>query len=314
MSISFDRHSPSQKRPTHKSDVMKQNEASITAYTVLQGLMYLAKKTPHSYLVDPETARLGECILKCSDEGRKRLNDLESFGFKWKVKLREALLLPGITIHYALRKRCIEEYVLAEIADGIEQVVCLGAGFDSLLVRLAKEHPSISFIEVDHPNTQQFKQQALQEAHQNNLNYLSIDFTEQDLHDRLIGSKIFQPTQKTLYICEGVLMYLSQDDIQHMFKTLSYLSGKQSRIVFTAIEPHQSDQSNVPKLLHYYLKLIGEPLKWTCRANKVDAFLENNKARLISLNQTDHLKQRFLKADDRSTLHYGEYVALAEFD
>ena len=51
---------------------------------------------------------------------------------------------PGIVRHWMLRKKWIELRVRAAIADGADQVVVLGAGFDTLGVRMAVERPDYS--------------------------------------------------------------------------------------------------------------------------------------------------------------------------
>ena len=52
-----------------------------------------------------------------------------------------------------MRKRWIESRVRAAIADGASQLVVLGAGFDTLGVRLAVERPDFRVVEIDHPAT-----------------------------------------------------------------------------------------------------------------------------------------------------------------
>ena len=52
-----------------------------------------------------------------------------------------------------LRKRWIESRVRAKIAAGASQVVVLGAGLDTLGVRLASERPDLRVVEIDHPAT-----------------------------------------------------------------------------------------------------------------------------------------------------------------
>ena len=53
-----------------------------------------------------------------------------------------------------LRKRLIEEVVRASLTEGVEQVVIIGAGFDTLALRLCAGFPRTNFIEIDHPATQ----------------------------------------------------------------------------------------------------------------------------------------------------------------
>jgi len=53
------------------------------------------------------------------------------------------MMIPGLMIHYVLRKNAIEKFTRNAIQEGAEQIVNLGAGFDSLLYRLAHELPGV---------------------------------------------------------------------------------------------------------------------------------------------------------------------------
>ena len=297
---------------------MKENTASSTAYTVLQGLIYIAKCTEHRYLVPDEMVRLGEQVLLASDEGRKRLAELDKPTIRIKTGIREFIFLPGITLHYILRKRCIEEKTREAIADGVTQVVSLGAGFDSLAYRLSCEFPDVNFIEIDHPDTQKFKESAFDQtadvrADQENLSYLSVDFTHQNIEDRLQGFAAFDGDRPTLFISEGVTMYLTEGEIAHMFQSIRNLSGAGTKFLFTALEPRESSRNNTRLALFLYLKLIGEPIKWSIEAPRLGAFLEKQGCVLHSIDATEDFKRHYLRSGSQPRLHHGEYVAMAEF-
>jgi hypothetical protein len=66
--------------------------------------------------------------------------------------------------------------------------------------------------------------------------------------------------------------------------------------------------------LDYYLKLIGEPIKWTMESPELEAFLKQQKCKILSLDETDQFRDMFLKGNDPVTLHRGEYLAAAEFE
>lgn len=297
---------------------MKENTASSTAYTVLQGLIYIAKCTEHRYLVPDEMYRLGEQVLLASDEGRKRLAELDKPAIGIKTAIREFIFLPGITLHYILRKRCIEEKTREAIAGGVTQVISLGAGFDSLAYRLSCEFPDVNFIEIDHPDTQKFKENAFDQADtvstdQTNLSYLSVDFTHQNIESRLQGFAAFDSSRPTLFISEGVTMYLTEDEITHMFQSMRNLAGVGTKFLFTALEPRESPRNNTRLALFLYLKLIGEPIKWSMEAPRLGAFLEKQGCVLHSVDATDEFKSRYLRSGHQPRLHHGEYVAMAEF-
>ena len=297
---------------------MKEDTASSTAYTVLQGLVYVARRTPHSYLVPDNVTRLGECVLSASEEGRARLAELDKPFVGLKTSIREFIFLPGITLHYILRKRCIEDNARAAIAKGITQVVSLGAGYDSLVFRLSCEFPDVNFIEIDHPATQKFKADAFEntpesEANLAKVHYLSVDFTHQNIEDRLRGFEQFDPSRPTLFISEGVTVYLTEEEVTHMFTAIRNLTGVGTQFLFTVVEPHGSPRSNTRKALSWYLNFIGEPLKWTMEAPHMEAFLKTQGCKLHSIDATEQFREKYMSPERPARLHHGEYVVLAEF-
>jgi len=74
----------------------------------------------------------------------------------------ERISIPGIYLHYALRKLCIEQ-TAKEFLEGAqaEQVIVIAGGFDPLLVMLSQQYASTAFFELDHPATQEAKRLAL---------------------------------------------------------------------------------------------------------------------------------------------------------
>jgi len=294
---------------------MKENKASSTAFSVLQGFLYTAQSKQYGYLVSEEMQALGIKILSASKEGRQRLQQLQKPWLDIAVKLKEFLLLPGITLHYVLRKRCIEDITRQAIADGYTQVINLGAGFDGLLWTLHSEHPQVNFIELDHPATHNLKVQALADPEKpvNNMHFLSIDFTHQDLESVLNESSAFKTHSKTLFICEGVLMYLQTSEIDTLFNAIRSLSGQHGLFTFTCLEPQGSVNNNSRTALFYYLKLIDEPIKWALESEKMANFLQQHHTQQKLIKGTDAFKQDYLKQPIKQTLHYGEYVVLTEF-
>jgi len=294
---------------------MKENKASSTAFTVLQGFLYTAQSKQYGYLVSEEMQTLGTKILAASEEGRQRLQRLQTPWLDMSVKLTEFLLLPGITLHYVLRKRCIEDITRQAIADGYTQIINLGAGFDGLLWSLHSQHPQVNFLELDHPATHDLKVKALVEpaTPADNIHFLSIDFTHQDLESVLNETPAFDAQRKTLFICEGVLMYLQTSEIDTLFNAIRSLSGQNTLFAFTCLEPQGSVNNNSRAALFYYLKLIGEPIKWALESEKMAGFLQQHKTEQKLIKGTEAFKQDYLKQPIKQTLHYGEYVVLTEF-
>tara|TARA_B100001971_G_C18267246_1_gene594457 strand:+ start:1380 stop:2264 length:885 start_codon:yes stop_codon:yes gene_type:complete len=293
---------------------VKNDQASSTAYTVLQGILHVAQASPYSYLVEDEVVELGQQILQGTEEGRKRLKQLATPMFTWSVKFRERLVLPGITLHYILRKRHVEAISQQAIEeDGVTQVVMLGAGFDTLSWRFHKRYPHVNFIEIDHPATQKAKVAGLNPGGASNMHFLSVDFAHQTLQHELSHFAGFEPERKTLFICEGVMMYLPEQAVHVLFQSIRALTGAGSLFLFSTLEPRNSPRNTIPSLLYYHLKLIGEPIAWSIGSERMADFIQQHDCELKSLAGRDALLERFVKDDRKLHLHSGEYFTLCEY-
>lgn len=292
---------------------MKKDQASSTAFTVAQGVLYTAKYSKHAHLVSEEVQQATVQILSASKQGQKRLRQLDTF-LPRLVPFMEKLTLPGITLHYVLRKRYIENCVLQAIQDGAKQVIVLGAGFDTLAFRFSKQYPHVNFVEIDHPATHAVKREALTsyaEEHKN-LCFIPVDFTTQRLEDVLRDSPLVIPELPTVVIVEGVLMYLSAAQVKHLFTSMPSFLHAGQRVVFTAARPAAPGPATYGPLLQLYLNIKKEPLEWTCESSNMAEFIQEVGFDLKQLAGTQEFKKAFLPADDQGILNEVEYIAVAE--
>jgi len=293
---------------------MKDDQASLTALTVLQGILATAENAEYQHLVSEEEKELCIHILENSKAGQKKLRQLRSPFQRKVLNVAERVLMPGITLHYVFRKRFIEQEVRSGIADGYEQLISLGAGFDSLFSRLSKEHPNLSFIEIDHPASSALKREALSNFGDiaDNFTFLEVDFAKQTLLEALRDFPAFQPGKRTLFVCEGVMMYLVPDDVSILMKSVSELGGRDVRFIFTAVAPLNSKNNNTGKLLRLALHFMSEPLNWLIEADDTEAWLNQHQFSLTGLATTETFRQNFLKPSDTTELHRGEFVVVSQ--
>ena len=108
-------------------------------------------------------------------------------------------------------------------------------------------------------------------------------------------------------------MYLTEEEIYHMFNAIRELSGAGTKFLFTALEPQDSPRNNTRKLLDYYLRLIGEPIKWSIESVDISAFLQRQNCKLLNLDDTNTFKSMFMAKDEKVKLHSGEYLVCVEF-
>lgn len=107
------------------------------------------------------------------------------------------------------RTRFFDEQVQSAISLGISQVVICGAGYDDRALRFRTE--GVRFFELDHPVTQADKLRRLKsmDADMEWLTLVPIDFCSDDVEAKLsvAGHDAGCPT---LFVCEGLLVYLNQ--------------------------------------------------------------------------------------------------------
>jgi methyltransferase (TIGR00027 family) len=175
----------------------------------------------------------------------------------WAVGLADLgeRVQPGTFEGLGRRKIFMNEQVLAAIDAGAEQVLVLGAGFDTLCLRLAPEHPDISFLELDHPTTGQVKGRAVRELGQpDNMRLLSADLGRKNLSAVLLDSDCWNPEVVSVVVAEGLLYYLSRKAVRGLFAELRACSGRGSRVAFSHLF-HPRDY----RLARAALRLGGEP-------------------------------------------------------
>jgi methyltransferase (TIGR00027 family) len=112
----------------------------------------------------------------------------------------------GQTASLAARTRFFDERVLAAISAGTRQVVILGAGYDDRALRFRTA--GVRFIEVDHPVTQADKARRLNTMNAADGPVLAAaDFSQDDVASALAACG-HAAGQATLFLCEGLLVYL----------------------------------------------------------------------------------------------------------
>ena len=194
---------------------MKDDEASATAMLIARSQLMLANDPDLAWAVGPERARIYSHAIEIA-------NGMRPLGIRSRIALAltEAVGIPGLYLHYALRKLRIEQIVRDYLRRApVKQVVVVGAGFDPLATLLHRERPDVQWIEIDHPATQRWKKAALAELGTGaNLALLPCDLARQPLaslfHDDAVKRRA------SLVIAEGITMYLDDLRIDGLFRDI----------------------------------------------------------------------------------------------
>jgi methyltransferase (TIGR00027 family) len=286
---------------------MTHSRPSATAYLVAKGLLFLSFDPELGFLVPASAAEASGWFV----ESQRLLRSMERPWFRALVRLLQSLSVPGILLHYALRKRYLEETVRNGLRDGFRQVVILGAGFDTLAWRLHREFPEVSFLEVDHPRTQREKKRVLSARGRcgANLRFLPVDFASRQLAGVLSRSGLYDLTLDTLFVAEGVLMYLKPPEVDAIFEVAGQHRAR-SRFAFTFMGPEGF--TNASPLAGLWLRLRGEPFQWSIRPDSLPAYLSCRGWALRGLATTETFRCLYLPKSRRVSLARGESICIAE--
>ena len=245
---------------------MQHEQASRTALLIAASLVLLHHEAKYSRLVSRTSADLCAHVLeKHSAQTRLFLKIVRRSWFRPIARLIERLTIPGILLHYALRKKCIKELARSALANGVTQVVTLGAGFDPLGCELQQEFSSAEFWEIDHPATQRFKMRACSEIGVKRLRFVAVDLSAAGLDGDALTSNGFDPTKPTFWIAEGLLMYFPAAIVSSLITTLSTLSAPGSQFAFTFMEKQRDGRTRFDsqtKLVDWWLRRRREPFLW----------------------------------------------------
>jgi len=261
---------------------------------------------------------MAELFLSGSATGKLALIRLAARpGLRGLVWIIERAVLPGILLHYALRKRFIEENARGFLEQGGRQLVVLGAGFDTLASRIAEEHPAVTCLEVDHPGTQQTKRQALTARGRAGVHLVPADLARDRVGDALASIPGFVPQRPTFFVLEGVSMYLDEASVARLLGDCARLGGPGTRIAWTFMTPDEDGRiafrRSRRRLIDSWLQSRGEPFTWGIRRERLEPFLGPCGLSVLEMASAATLGDRYLTPlGIRAVLAEGEECAVCE--
>jgi len=133
------------------------------------------------------------------------------------------------------RTRYIDDFLRACLDGGIEQLVILGAGFDTRAYRFRALLPQrVAVFEVDHPAIQERKKTLVTKVFgilPSHVVYVPLDFDRGDLGEALRG-RGYDAARRAAFIWEGVTMYLTAEAVERTLACVARDSAPGSSIVF----------------------------------------------------------------------------------
>jgi methyltransferase (TIGR00027 family) len=174
---------------------------------------------------------------------------LRIIGPKWEAAVR-ARAGQGVMASFrpfaAVRSRYAEDELGRAVERGIRQYVVLGAGLDTFAYRSPYPGARLRVFEVDHPATQAWKRDRLQEAGiaiPASLTFAAIDFETLTLAAGLQQAG-FKASEPAFFSMLGVVIYLTRDAVMDTLKFVTSLPSGTEIVFDYAIPPSALSESD----------------------------------------------------------------------
>lgn len=139
---------------------------------------------------------------------------------------------PGGQEFLTIRPRFVDELAVEQVAQGINQIVLLGAGFDTLAWREREALRKVTIYEVDHPATQRAKRQVSERIGQpDNLRFVAVDFERDDFVAKLAEAG-FDVAHASFIIWVGVSYYLTAQAVADTLQRIAAISQPGTKLVW----------------------------------------------------------------------------------
>jgi methyltransferase (TIGR00027 family) len=224
---------------------------------------------------------------------------------------------PGVMGFLTARDRHIDEYLKSCLADGIEQLVILGAGLDSRAYRFDELKTRVKVFEVDHPASQKDKLKKLKQIFEQiptHVTYVDIDFNTQSLSQRLFECG-YDEKLKTLFIWQGVTQYLTPTAVDDTLAFITSHSGAGSSVIFDYMYPTLLDgtvkRGEVDNMRNKRW-VSGEMLVFGIPEGCVTEFLEQRGfTNVLNADHTYLHERYFTGINQKRSVAYGYAIASA---
>ena len=274
--------------------------SSHTAAKVAHRIVFAAQDPTYAGLLPEGAAKSLEEFAVAAGALRPWMSHLfETELYRRGVLGMMSSLWPGELMRLVLRKRFMDDEARAAIADGASQLLIVGAGFDTLGLRIAGEFPTVGVVEIDTPATSATRATAMEKISLTPQNHsvVGAELGSVSLGEVVERVPDWDSECRSVTVAEGVLMYLSRVEVQGFLSEFRSHSGAHSRLLFsylTADDEGRPDMGRWSGVTRTSLKLLREPLRWCLPEGELEGFLGGAGYRLLGPKGRYDFKERYL--------------------
>lgn len=217
----------------------------------------------------------------------------------------------GVNSFLVARDRYIDDVLLDSLNKGLQQLVILGAGFDSRPYRFDLIS-RVKTFEVDHPATQTDKLAKLQDIFgkvPEHVSYVPTNFNTQTLEVGLMLSG-YDPNLQTLFIWQGVRLYWISDGVETTLAFIVRHSGADIAVVFDYVYRSVLEETQKhPEIINMrrYRFMTGEGLTFGIPESAVNAFMKERGFQQTFDINADYLKTTYFTGKNAVRAAAGGY-------
>jgi methyltransferase (TIGR00027 family) len=238
-----------------------------------------------------EAVALFRALEQLTPEGQRVLDDpyarlflspigraaLTTVGATGRLAQSPLAYAPVLVNFVLARHRFIDDALAAELEGGeVEQVLLLGAGYDTRAWRFADALDGVRVFEVDHPSTARRKASIVEKSDLPEVarTVVHVDFQVQSLRERLLDAG-FEPGRRTFTVWEGVSMYLTRDAVKACLRTLKEITASNSKVTadFWFLTDGADLSSAAHRMSTNLLEVLGEPVLFGIHPEEAEFFV-----------------------------------------
>jgi len=186
--------------------------------------------------------------------------------------------MPGWSNSIRARIRYFDDVIENAVKENFNQLVILGAGYDTRAYRISALKERIKIFEIDRPETIERKTGIITKIFgelPDNVTFVSLDLEHDNIWEKLEKSG-YSRDLKTLFVLEGLLMYLPHDSVSSLFAEIVRNSYEGSLVLFDFIPQSLVDgtfDSEGGSNIREYAAMTGEPFRSGFSDKEVGLFL-----------------------------------------
>lgn len=190
----------------------------------------------------------------------------------WRDPVLKAIWPAGMDWRTAF----FDQVVLEGVGAAAPQVVLVGAGYDDRAFRFRTD--GVRFFEIDRPEIQTRKTGHLVDAGADcsSVRFVGCNLGKDDVVTSLLRAG-FDADARTLFICEGLLFYLKEEDALRLLAAITSLAHPGSKLALTTRGPRKGNRlgSLVLQAQRLALQLVGEAGGTVYSANRIRSLLNS---------------------------------------